>query len=213
MKLEQIENELRKRHRYPYRWYRKQNNQWDSYTNFIYKTPLWEELVDKIQSISKSSNLEEEEVFQYAANRWYNFWSSQAVESIFCEIEGIKPAYNSKDKEKDFFLSGIPFDHKTSVYPKQFGKSFDYAQSHKSELIEWFYKNQSKQKRYHLKNRLFVVVYNENGAHWKLKAELSLLKNVIEEYVSTFKPEQLHTFSFGNENPKSDIIWVKANLP
>ncbi len=116
---------------------------------------------------------------------------------------------NPKDAEKDFFLFNIPFDHKTSVFPRQFKKTFLYAKDHKEELIEWFYKNQSAGKRQHYKNRLFIVVYAKNGEHWKLKAEIGILKKAICNYVLNFKPEQLHSLTFANNGKAlSDIIWV-----
>lgn len=207
--LQNIENELKKRHLYPYRWHRKQNDSWDKRTNFIYKTSEWITFVEKISTLVETDGFDKDQLFQYAANRWYNFWSAKAVEQIFSEMEGVKSVSEAKDSEKDFYLFGIPFDHKTSVFPKQFGKSFEYAQNHKPELIEWFYKNQSSQKRHHLKNRLFVVVYAKNGEHWKLKAEISLLKKAIENYCATFRQEQLYLFTFAeNEKTLSDIIWV-----
>lgn len=212
VKLDHIEKELKKRHPYPYKWYRKQNDQWDFYTNFIYNTDRWDKLIQKVQTASERYGLGHDEVFQYAANRWYNFLSAQAVEAIFYSLEGVIPVKEVKDREKDFYLFGIPFDHKTSVFPKKFGRNFNYAFTHKPELIEWLYKNQSVQKRHHLKNRLFIVVHNQNGSHWKLKAKLSLLKKAIEEYVADFKPEQLYSFSFGNVKIQSDIIWVNTNL-
>lgn len=203
-----IENELKKRHSYPYKWYRKQNDEWDGYTKFIYQISKWDNLVQKIALLAESQNLNKHHIFQYTSNRWYNFWSAKAVEQIFIEIEGINAAINPYDSEKDFHLFGIPFDHKTSVYPKQFGKSFQYAESHKAELIEWLYKNQSTQKRYHLKNRLFLVVYNTNGEHWKLKAEISMLKAIVEKYVANFRKEQLQSFYFiEKQQTLSDIIW------
>ncbi len=209
LNLQNIEMELKKRLPYDYSWGQKQNDIWDSYTNFIYKTLNWEELVLKMKQATKDYKLEKRDLFNYAANRWFNFWSAVAVEHIFTNIEGIHPVAETKDSEKDFYLFGIPFDHKTSVFPKQFGKTFEYAQSHKSELIEWFYKNQSTQKRHHLKNRLFIVVYAENGEHWKLKAEISLLKKAIEKYVASFQPQQLHSFTFADgQKTLSDIIWV-----
>lgn len=204
-----IEHELKKRHIYSYKWFRKQNDEWDGYTQFIYQTQDWESLIQKIALVARSKQLDKHEIFQYAANRWYNFWSAMAVEKIFTEIDGIIPVSESKDSEKDFYLFGIPFDHKTSVFPKQFGKTFHYAHSNKPELIEWLYKNQSTQKRHHLKNRLFIVVYDANGEHWKLKAEIALLKNTIEKYVEGFKQEQLHSVTFGDlQTSLSDIIWV-----
>jgi hypothetical protein len=209
LNLENIEKELKQRHPYSYKWFRKQNDAWDNHTNFIYQTPNWESLIQKIALLAETHAFEKHEIFQYAANRWYNFWSAQAVEQIFTEIEGIEPVSETKDSEKDFYLHGIAFDHKTSVFPKQFNKSFDYAQNHKAELIEWLYKNQSTQKRHHFKNRLFIIVYAENGEHWKLKAEISMLKIAIEKYLAGFKSEQLHSFTFvEGQTTLSDVIWV-----
>lgn len=209
LELNTIEKELKKRHQYSYNWFRKQNDVWDNYTNFIYKTSSWDTLIQKIAIVVETHGFNKQQIFQYTTNRWYNFWSAQAVEQIFTEMEGIEPVAETMDSEKDFYLFGIPFDHKTSVFPKQFQKTFEYAQSHKAELIEWLYKNQSTHKRHHFKNRLFIVVYANNGEHWKLKAEISLLKKSIQKYVSSFKPEQLHSFTFADgQKTLSDIIWV-----
>ncbi|QAA82179.1 hypothetical protein EI546_10790 [Aequorivita sp. H23M31] len=207
--LQNVERELKKRRPYPYKWFRKQNDQWDGLSNFIYHTADWDELLDKIKQVLESQNLEKEEFFQYVSNRWYNFWSAKAVEHIFTQIEGVNRVNQVKDSEKDFYLFGIPFDHKTSVFPNGFGKSFEYAKSNKPELIQWFYKNQSTQQRHHLKNRLFVVVYSSTGNHWKLKSEISLLKRAIESYVSGFNPEKLCSFNFSEEEQTlSDVIWI-----
>jgi|SRR5699024_701719 len=210
--FQRLQQELKKRHDFPYRWFRKQNDQWDAFSNFIYQTETWEKLQNQIFFISKTEQLSKTEFFQYAINRWYNFHSAKAVESIFKNSDKVHSVLNTKDREKDFYLSGIPFDHKTSIFPKGFGRDFDYAQENKKELISWFYQNQSSQKRFHLKNRLFVVVYNEHGDHWKLKAELWLLKMEIDNYLNSFSPDQLLTISLQNENPKSDIIWIRGNL-
>ncbi|AFL80683.1 hypothetical protein Aeqsu_1187 [Aequorivita sublithincola DSM 14238] len=208
-KIENIEVELKKRLPYDYNWGQKQNDLWDGYTNFIYKTWNWEELVLKMKQAILDHKLDKRELFNYAANRWFNFWSSQAVEQIFTAIEGVEPVVETTDSEKDFYLFGIPFDHKTSIFPKQFQNTYEYAHSHKPELIEWLYKNQSTQKRHHFKNRLFIVVYAKNGEHWKLKAEISLLKEAIQKYVASFRKEQLHSFTFADEQTTlSDIIWV-----
>tara|TARA_R100000353_G_scaffold18871_1_gene17380 strand:- start:44846 stop:45523 length:678 start_codon:yes stop_codon:yes gene_type:complete len=207
--LQNIENELKLRHNYPYKWFRKQNDVWDRKTNFIYQTTHWQSLLLKISSIAKNEKFNEQQLFQYTANRWYNFWSAKAVEYIFSDLHPVSPVLNTKDAKKDFYLFGIPFDHKTSVFPKGFNRSLAYAQKHRSKLIEWFFNNQSTQRRHHFKNRLFIVVYAQNGEHWKLKAEISLLKKAIEKYVKTFRREQLHSFTFADDQKTlSDIIWV-----
>jgi len=42
-----------------------------------------------------------------------------------------------------------------------------------------------------LKNRLFIVLHSSDGEHWKLKAEISWLKERIEKYMSGFNPHYL----------------------
>ena len=210
MNLQEVEIELQKRLRYPYKWYRKQNDIWDKYTNFIYQINNWNDLISEISLTVDKHQLDKKELFYYAINRWYNFWSAMAVEKIFCSFTEVQPAYNSRNRLVDFRIDGIPFDHKTSVFPKGFNKDITYAKSHKRELINWLYYNQSKQKRHHLKNRLFIVVHDIEGEHWKLKADIGLLKKEINNYVANFNPTQLQKFIFTAQNETlSDIIWVE----
>ena len=210
LSLQSLELQLKKRWAYPYIWLRKQNNSWDSKTNFIYDIDDWELLCSQILATSKKLKIDYNELFNYAINRWYNFWSAIAVEQIFTEIEGIVPAINFRNRLVDFTLFGIDFDHKTSVFPKHLRNDLIRAHSRKGELIEWFYKNQSEQNRYHLSNRLFIVVYDSSGEHWKLKAELDLLKREIQKYAAHFSPSQLHSFTFAEDTKTlSDIIWVE----
>lgn len=207
--LKILENELQKRLQYPYVWGRKQNNLWDSYTNFIYTTDTWEALMPQMTTILEKYKLNKRDLFNYTINRWYNFWSAIAVEHIFTSLPGVIPSKNSKNRLVDFTIHNIPFDHKTTVFPKQFKKSLAYAKNHEKELITWLYDNQSTQQRHHLKNRLFIVVFEEQGAHWKLKADLFLLKTEIEKYVSNFNPNKLHSLTFAdNSQALSAIIWV-----
>jgi len=208
--LEEIEIQLKNRWSYPYKWFRKQNDVWDKHTNFIYNTPLWEELQLVIAKHAELHKLPKEEIFYYAINRWYNFWSAIAVEQVFCSSEYIFPAKNNKDRLIDFTIKGIPFDHKTSVFPRGFNKTYSFAKENKEELLYWFYKNQSNQQRQHFANRLFLIVYSKSGEHWKLKAEIRLLKGAITNYVSTFETANLINLTFEtNQKALADIIWVE----
>ena len=203
-----IETQLRFRWKYPYRWGKKQNDVWDQNTQFIYETSTWEKLIETIKHKVETQHFDKHGFFQYAANRWYNFWSAMAVEQIFCEVEGIEPALNHKDRLVDFSLFGINFDHKTSIFPKGFGQTLFYAQQHEEELLYWLYKNQSQQSRKHLENRLFLIVHSQDGEHWKLKAEISWLKTIILKYVATFDPSKLKTLEFPTNKAVSGIIWA-----
>ncbi len=208
--LEKTEIQLKERLSYPYNWYRKQNDIWDNYTNFIYNTATWKALIPLIKQTVETYNLDKKELFYYAINRWYNFWSAMAIEHIFSDCYGVVSEKNSKNRLVDFTIQGISFDHKTSVFPKGFNQSFEYAKTHPKELTQWLYRNQSSQQRHHLKNRLFVIVYDKNGEHWKLKSEIKIIEKAIQKYMSTFTTLQLQKFNFTPENETlSDIIWIE----
>ena len=204
----QIEKELKKRLVYPYKWGRKQNDEFDRLTNFVYRISSFEEVLKEIENKFRSDK-EHQNISNYALNRWFNFWSAQAVEKIFCSLPNVKPALDEKDRLVDFSIDGVTFDHKTSIFPKNFPYPIEEAIKKTDELIIWLYKNQSQQQRKHLKNRLFIVLYSADGDHWKLKAEISWLKERIEKYMEGFNPHFLLKFSLEkNHDTISDVIWA-----
>lgn len=201
MDLIQIEIELKKRWIYPYVWGVKQKDDWDYKTRFIYEINYFSDLENRIRELSV-------ELKNYALNRWYNFHSAMAVEYIFNQNERVRTNSNKKDKKIDFYIDEIPFDHKTSVFPKGFKKSWEYAQRNPDELIRWLYIHQSQQGRKHLENRLFLVMYEVGGAHWKLKAEIVLIAKEIEAYLLKFKKENLFRIETADFQCVSDVIWI-----
>lgn len=206
--LLKIETELKKRLSYPYKWGRKQNDEFDKLTNFVYRVPSFDEVLKETSDRFKKDK-EHQNIANYALNRWYNFWSAQAVEKIFCSLPNVKPALDEKDRLVDFSIDGVAFDHKTSIFPKNFPHPIDVAIKKTDELILWLYKHQSQQQRKHLKNRLFVVLYSSDGEHWKLKAEISWLKERIEKYMIGFNPHYLLKFPLEkNHQTLADIIWA-----
>ena len=206
--LPQIESELKKRLKYPYKWGRKQNDYYDKLTNFVYHIPTFDETLKEIENKFRT-DIEHKNIANYALNRWYNFWSAQAVEKIFCSLPNVKPALDEKDRLVDFAIDGVTFDHKTSIFPKNFPYKIDEAIKNTDELIRWLYKHQSQQQRKHLKNRLFIVLYSANGEHWKLKAEISWLKERIEKYMKGFNPNFLIKFNLEpNYKTLADVIWA-----
>lgn len=206
--LVQIEKELKKRLSYPYKWGRKQTDQFDRLTNFVYRISSFEEVLKEIEN-RFSNDKEHQNIANYALNRWYNFWSAQAVESIFCSLPNVKPALDEKDRLVDFSIDGVTFDHKTSIFPKNFPYPIEEAVKKTNELIIWLYKNQSQQQRKHLKNRLFIVLHSSDGEHWKLKAEIFWLKERIEKYMEGFNPHYLLKFQLEKDQETlSDVIWA-----
>lgn len=206
--LVNIEKELKKRLTYPYKWGRKQSDEFDKLTNFVYRIPSFEEVLKETENRFRKDK-EHQNIANYALNRWYNFWSAQAVEKIFCSIPNVKPALDEKDRLVDFTIDGVTFDHKTSIFPKNFPYPIEEAIKKTDELILWLYKHQSQQQRKHLKNRLFIVLYFADGEHWKLKSEISWLKERIEKYMQSFNPHYLLKFPLeNNQETLSDVIWA-----
>lgn len=206
--LLKIETELKKRLSYPYKWGRKQNDEFDRLTNFVYRVSSFDEVLKETADRFKNDK-EHENIANYALNRWYNFWSAQAVEKIFCSLPNVKPALDEKDRLVDFTIDGVTFDHKTSIFPKNFPYPINEAIKKTDELILWLYKHQSQQQRKHLKNRLFILLYSSDGEHWKLKAEISLLKERIEKYMIGFNSHYLLKFKLEPEQETlADVIWA-----
>lgn len=208
VELVTIEKELKKRLAYPYKWGRKQNDEFDRLTNFVYQIISFEEVLKATESRFRKDRAHQN-IINYALNRWYNFWSAQAVEKIFCSLPNVKPALDEKDRLVDFTIDNFTFDHKTSIFPKNFPYTIEEAIKKTDELILWLYKHQSQQRRKHLKNRLFIVLYSSDGEHWKLKAEISWLKERIEKYMEGFNPHYLLKFNLeANQETLSDVIWA-----
>jgi len=212
LNIPELEKELKKRLIYPYHWDRIQNDYWDKSTSFIYKTFYLKDLITQIkvdfsQLLSDNSY---DAYFNYAINRWYNFWSAKAVEQLFTTMPNVKAAADQYNKTVDFYIEGIPFDHKTTIFPKAFKNDFNSVLKHPEILTYWLYKNQSHQGRQHYKNRLFVVLYQKDGQHWQLKAELNLIKNHVEKYLKNFKADNLISHSFKTEKKPTltDVIFV-----
>ena len=209
MDYKRLEEELKKRREFEYVWGRKQVDEFDKLTNFIYKTYSFKTLLEKIE-LHFNKDKRKNDLKNYTLNRWFNFWSAKGVESIFCEHQKVKAHKDSYNKFTDFYIENIPFDHKTTVFPKGFNKSVTYAQKHPKELITWLYKNQSSQQRQHFKNRLFIVLVNTKNTteHWKLKAEINWLQQLISTYLLNFDRTKLVTLSFDNKPIFADIIWA-----
>ena len=203
MDLLLLEKQLKKRLEFPYSWGKKQSDEDDKKTAFIYSARTFSKLLESCQNL-------DEELRNYAFNRWLNFWSAKGVEQIFCKDEKVKPNYNQYDKLVDFRINEIPFDHKTSVFPKAYPKTLEEALENKEELILWFYKNQSQEGRKHFKNRIFLVLYNKENVneHWKLKTEILYIKTIIEKYVSVYNSDNLVKLNLNGEEVWSDIIWI-----
>lgn len=198
----EIEKQLKLRmERYPATpWGRKQGDAWDSRTKFVYRVRRWEQLEERLRSL-------EEPLANYAVNRWFNFWSAVAIERAFCALPQVQARHDSRDRLVDFSIQGINFDHKTSVFPRGYGQTLSYARRNEQHLIDWLYRNQSRGQRFHVGNRLFVVLHARDGEHWRLRARVREIGWVVRAYVTDFDPERLVRVVMDDKEALSDVIW------
>lgn len=208
--LQRLEVELRKRCAFPYRWHKVQNDGLDKLTGFVYKCRSFAALERDCENLEPSAR-------DYAYNRWLNFWSAMGVESIFCSHKKVRAHSNPTHRTVDLYIDDIPFDIKTSIFPKQFGLGIEDARKQPELLARWMYEHQSAQSRQHFHNRLFLVLYaRDQSEHWRLKAEINFLAKNIERYLADFSSEKLLKLQFQNQTILTDIIWCvedKINFP
>ena len=148
--------------------------------------------------IQKLKNrIDKEHLFNYGLNRWYNFWSEDAVETIFNLLQNVQPIRNMRDFRADFKIQGIRFDHKTTAYPKGNKNSLQSTMKKPEYVIKWLYLHQSSEHRKHFKNRLFIVMHSTDKFHWKLKAEICWLNELIHKYVSGVTAKYIPQYNIG----------------
>ena len=181
-----------------------QNNRYDSYTNYIYKTQTYDDLVKRTQMICEIYQLDYESVFRYALNRWFNNMVSHFAEDMFTSHDIVEDEEDIYNKEIDFYIKDIPFDLKMSVFPKGFSKDINYAIEHKEELINRMYKHCSREKRLHNGNKIFIVCYSSDWDHNQVKGNLQLVKDAIDNYISNYDEWELTI----QDNSLSDIIFI-----
>lgn len=198
---QQLEADLKARTEHPYVWGRRQTNDWDSATSFIYDISSFTELLKEVESLPQDMK-------DYAMNRWYNFWSAMGVEDIFAQHKAVIPNINEYDKLVDFTINNIAFDHKSTVFPRGFPHDYEFAKQNPKRLIRWLYENQSKDGRYHLGSRLFVVLKSKED-DWKLKADLGLIQKSVDDYMLNFSKSKLITMKYPDRTVYTDIIWVE----
>ena len=207
----QLESELRKRLPYHYSRGRKQNNQRDTMTKYIYKTNTRNDFVSKTKIlVAQHPMYNKKDLFNYAANRRYNFWSAQGVEQMFVNHARVEPEQDRYHQSIDFWIDETPFDHKTSVFPRWRGQDIAYSLEHRWELIDRLYQHQSGQQRFHMQHRIFVLVHAEDGHHRQLKANLSLLESCITQYLDITSLWDMYSFDHQGEKVMSDVIWCRG---
>jgi len=154
----------------------KQNDRADGETNFIYDT-------NKFQTLLELCDQNDCQI-SYVVHRWYNWICSRMVEQIFCEL-GCTHEIDEKSHDIDIYLpNGIPIDIKLTVLPKQFIYADTETRQGRNKIIEWFYNNQSNEKRQHNGNKIYIVCKAETSIEANmLKCDFGLIRRKVRPFI------------------------------
>ena len=181
-----------------------QTNCLDAETKFIYTCNS----VEDIKTYCRQCNIDLKQrsaVANYALHRWYNFHCAKIHEDIFIK-NGAKKEPDAYHKTIDFYLFDVPFDLKTTYFPKAIKNKTDYNPTNregKNRLISWLYANQSKQGRFHLKNRLFIVCED-----LKSKSDFEIIEERVSRFIDFSKRFGFNRIAIENKSIYSDVIWI-----
>lgn len=181
-------------------WKIKQNDLLDKKTSFIYRCETLFELEERCQIL----NLSQQEIV-YANHRWRNFKRHDAWLYLLAgSIHGFSLNPSKMDSKSDFFLeigpNKKPFDLKLTRYPNSAPRELT-----DQELARWLYENQSRQQRFHLHNRFFVIGNPEDSLY-----NLEAAKKTIKKYNSGDDFE-VHRIVFSDETSTNAILVRHSN--
>ena len=166
-------------------WGRVQSDEWDRASRFIYTIHTLDELRRETKRVAAEMGLPLHDFGRYVIRRWYNFHTHQAALDVILAHPHTHPEPDPFHHTVDFYLDGEGFDLKLTELPRAFGHDIVYARAHLRELARWLYVHQSAQGRWHIANRLFVVLHDAtNPDHtWELRRDFGRLKHAIQAFL------------------------------
>lgn len=190
----------------PLNWGRIQNNGTDNKIN-MFHINSFSELEIEIANLSDNDK-------NYLRRRWFLWRCAQCDEHIFTMNNNVTQNLNSKDQSYDIEFNTNPqlrFDVKGTVIPRSFRATIDEVLKDPTNMIKFFYDEQSKGVRNKNQNRLFIVHHSYSAqeremylrCHWEYK------KQVYQEYAARIA---MNSNFVNYQNTKSDVVFIIENL-
>ena len=183
----------------------RQTAQLDRLTAFVRAERRWWALESHL--VEQADLPEYRKILAYARARWVNTWTAVGIEQVFTDHPRVTPYPTRTDRLVDFEVDGVALDLKITVFPASYGGDWTLTQRNPDHLIKWLYGRQSRGSRYHTANRLFIVLHHFSGQHWRLKAELGLIRAAVEKWLSA--PRLRRVYLAGIGVVESNIIFVE----
>ncbi|MFQ5610830.1 MAG: hypothetical protein ACE5H9_01710 [Anaerolineae bacterium] len=179
-----IRHELRKLTEMP-PWGRLQGDRWDRLSEFVYRIKTLRGLRRQARARAKAEGLDVEAFESYALRRWFNHHTHNEILAMFLAHPDVQPEENRRHRTIDFYLRGIPFDLKVSRFPRAFPHSIEAARANPHLLAKWQYEHQSRQGRYHIANRCFVILHHRANpkVSWRLRCDFAGLQDSVRGFL------------------------------
>ena len=190
----------------PLNWGSIQNDSTDSQID-MWKINTFAELEGKLIDLRENSKI-------YFRRRWFLWKCAQCDEHIFAMNKNVTQNPNARDQAYDIEFYDIPslrFDVKGTVIPRSFRVNVPQVLQDPTNMIKFYYDEQSKGIRNNHQNRLFIVhhsfVVQEREMY--LRCNWEYKKLVYQEYSSRI---QLDSNFVNYQNTKSDVVFIIENL-
>ncbi|HFE62919.1 MAG TPA: hypothetical protein ENK14_00695 [Caldithrix sp.] len=201
MELAYLEQELKKRWQLPGEWQESRETLPAKDRLFLALVPDFDRAIKKIEDFSPTPRMR-------AINYWYSHWSVQGLRQILRQYNFLQTFGVDHGEKIGLWLSKTPFQIKPRIYPQRFAKTLRYTQLHKEELLYWLYRQDFALLPHPLPNTIYLMLYSENGEHWKLLAELQWLQGVIDEYLAQIDNRRfIRLYLNGQSVVSADVIW------
>ena len=167
-------------------WGRVQGDEWDRASRFIYSIRTLNALRRETKRVAAELELPLRAFGNYVIRRWYNFHTHQAALDLILAHPRTRPEPDPFHHTIDFYLGEKGFDLKLTRLPQGFGHNLAYARAHPNQLARWLYVNQSQQGRFHVANRLFLLLHDaiDPAQTWKLRRDFERLKQAIHTFLA-----------------------------
>lgn len=190
----------------PLNWGSIQNNGTDSKIN-MFGISSFDQLEREIVNLSDNYK-------NYLRRRWFLWKCAQCDEHIFTMNNNVTQNPNPRDQSYDVEFNNnslLRFDVKGTIIPRSFRGNIAAVIEDSTDMVKFFYDEQSRGVRNNHQNRLFIVHHSHRNqeremylrCHWAYKEE------VYREYSSRIT---LRSNFVNYQNTKSDVIFIIENL-
>ncbi len=192
-------------------WGRVQQDHWDAASRFVYRIRSLDELRQETRRVAATRGFPLQDFAAYVVRRWYNFHTHQVVLEMFCAHPRVRPEPNPRHPSVDFYLDGVPFDLKLTEFPRAYLRSLDEARSCPQDLVNWLYREQSREGRYHAANRMFVVFHHAAMPErtWEVRRMFDRIERAVAAFLE--RPVLLRADVIGpdgtHHSPQAGLIF------